>query len=440
MTEERTQRRSRRISRLWVVPPGLTASDEPFEGYRVLEEAGAGLGVPLWQFLRDVDLWSTTPPEARGRLFSAGMVRRRRALLAQLGVRRELRLPLETIGQALEGRTHGAGAQITRACETLSRWAGDHAMPRTALAFAQSASLATPEQPGPAYMVGLLARRNAEYRRAETWFRRALGLARRSGDWRHYGLACLGVGNLYRQRGDYPTARAWYGRALRVARRHALWDVRPLALHDLFCVSMNGENGDTAEEWAQRAFKAYGPRHPRLVALAHDVARFWLDRRRFRPALQVFRAVLPHVSRIAERRIVVANMAAAAAGMGDRLAFAAMWGETWRLVDEYEDTEGVPEALVGIAAGAAALGDPDRAQLAAGHAATVARKRDEPEPRLAAERIIEAARSVRVRARVPPPPPAEDDAEATPEALFATELAEALTLGVDPDPGEPVAD
>jgi len=420
-----------------VVPPGLTASDEPFEGFRVLEEAGAGAGVTLWQFLRDVDLWSTTAPEARARLFSAGMVRRRRALMAQLGVRRELRLPLETIGRALEGRARNAGREITRACDTLSRWAGDHGMPRTALAFAQSAALATPDQPGPAYMVGLLARRNAEHRRAETWFRRALGLARRSGDWRHYGLACLGLGNLHRLRGDTAMARNWYIRALRVARRHALWEVRPLALHDLFCVSMTADTPEAADEWALRAFKAYGPRHPRLVALAQDVARFWLERRRFAPALEVYRAVLPHVSRIGERRVVVANMAAAAAGLGDRLSFAAMWGETWRLVDEYEDTEGVAEALVGIAGGAATLGDPDRAQLAASHAATIARKRGETDARTAAERIIEAARGVRVRARAAPPPPSGDEAEEPPGALFAAELAQALTLGIDDEPAEP---
>jgi tetratricopeptide (TPR) repeat protein len=263
--------------------------------------------------------------------------------------------------------------------------------------------------------VGLLARRNAEYRRAETWFRRTLGLARRTGDWNYYGLACLGLGNLNRQRGDYPSARVWYVKALRVARRRGLWDVRPLALHDLFCVAANGGHAEEAETWAKRAFRAYGRRHPRLVALAHDVARFWLEGERYEEALQVFRAVLPHIERRNERRLITSNMARAAAGMGDRLTFAAMWSETWRLVDEYEDAECVAESLVALAQGAAALGDRDRGQLAANHALKIAVQRHEAEQRLAAERVLEALRSVRLAARPqaqpPTPEPAGDQAD-----------------------------
>lgn len=417
MAERRPQRGSSRPARLWVVPPGLMTYEEPFEGHRVLEEVRSGTGVTLWEFLRDADLWSTTPPESRGRLFVPGLARRRRERLGALGAARDLRQQLEAIGRALDGRARNPAAQLTQACNALSRWASDQGLPHTALAFAHSAALATPDEPSPAYAVGQLARRSAEYRRAETWFRRTLALARRTGDWNYYGLACLGLGNLNRQRGDYPTARIWYVKALRVARRRGLWDVRPLALHDLFCVAANGGGqADEAEEWARRAFRAYGRRHPKLVSLAHDVARFWLLHARFDEALQLFRAILPHVTRLHERRLLISNMALAAAGMGDRLTFAAMWSETWRLVDEYEDTETVAEALVALAQGAVNLGDPDRAQLAAGHALKMAVQRHESEQRLAAERMLESLRSVRVGVRTPPvqPPttePAGDPAD-----------------------------
>jgi hypothetical protein len=106
----------------------------------------------------------------------------------------------------------------------------------------------------------------------------------------------------------------------------------------------------------------------------------------------------------------MSNMGRAAAGMGDRLTFAAMWAETWRLVDEYDDAEGVAEALVALAQGAAALGDRDRGHLAAGHALKVAVQRHEAEQRLAAERVLEALRSVRVGVRTQPPPPASEPA------------------------------
>ncbi|HET7231216.1 MAG TPA: tetratricopeptide repeat protein [Longimicrobium sp.] len=424
-------KRPRNTERRWIVPPGLLSNDEPFPGFRVLDEVRSGLGVTLWQFLRDTELWSNTPPEQRMRIFAPRAARRRRERMATLGQTRELRRPLEALSRALDARQRQSGIRVMRACQALSRWAGEQGLPHTALAFAQSAAVATPERAAAAYQVGLLSRRNAEYRRAETWFRRTLALARRGHDWRYYGLACIGLGNLHRQRGDYPTARTWFIRALRCSRRNAVWDVRPMAMHDLFCVAVTGGQHDEAEAWARRAFRAYGPRHPRLVVLAHDVARFWLNDGRYDDALKVFRAVLPHISRIPERRLVTSNMASAAAGLGDRLAFAGMWQDTWRLVDEHEDTEGVPNALVTLAQGAARLGDPDRGQLAASHALKVAIQRKENEHRLAAERVLESMRTVRVGVFTRPEPRAEADeaAEGT-EPDFATQLVEVLSANL----------
>jgi tetratricopeptide (TPR) repeat protein len=434
MSEPRPPR-TRRTSRRWVVPPGLMAHEEPFDGYRVLDEVRSGAGVMLWEFLRDIDLWSTTEADSRTRLFTPGSARRRRERIERMEAARELRTSLEAVSRALEGRVRAPATHLTHACHALSRWAGEQGLPHTSLAFAQSAALATPEEPGPAYVVGLLARRNAEYRRAETWFRRTLALARRAGDWSYYGLACIGLGNLNRQRGDYPTARAWFVKALRVSRRRALWDVRAMALHDLFCVAVTGEHYAEAEAWARRAFRAYGRRHPRLVALAQDVARFWLNRGSFAESLQVFRAVLPHMSRVVERRVVSANLGRAAAALGDRLTFASMWSETWRLIDDYEDQENVAEALVTLAEGAAALGDPDRSQLAAAHALKIAVQRSEAQQRLAAEAVLESLRTVRmgVRAKPQPLPEAADptvDEELRPQ--FAEHLAAALSAGYAP--------
>jgi tetratricopeptide (TPR) repeat protein len=392
-----SESRRRSGTRLWVVPPGLMTHEEPFEGYRVLDEVRNEAGVTLWEFIRDIDLWSSSGGDGRARLFTKGSARRRRERIAALEAAVELRTPLEAVGRAMEGRVRSPGALMSQACHSLACWAEQQGLPQTALAFAQSAALAAPDEAAPAYFVGRLARRNAEYRRAETWFRRTLGLARRSDDWKHYGLACLGLGNLNRQRGDYPTARSWYVRALRVARRRGLLDVRALALHDLFCVAANRELVDEANLWERRAFRAYGPGNPRLDALAHDVARFRLLTRRDEEALQVFRALLPRIHRITARRLVASNMALAAARVNDRRTFAAMWSETWRLVDEFEDAERVAESLVSLAEGALELGDPDRAQLAASHALRVANQRNEAEQRLAAERVLDSLRRTRVR-------------------------------------------
>jgi tetratricopeptide (TPR) repeat protein len=428
VSEEQTRTAPRRTARQWIIPPGLTATDEPFEGFRVLEEVPGQLGVTLWQYARDVELWSTTPPDQRHRLFVAGQSRRRRERTTALRALGELRLPLLSLSRAIERRTHNAGAQITGACDAVSRWAESQGLPRTALAFAQSAALATPDQPGPALAVGVLARRTGESRRAETWFRRALGLARRRHDWRYYGLAALGLGTVAMKRGDHAGARSWFVRALRISRRYALWDVRPLALHELFSAAVRGGDAEAAEGFAHRALKAYGAGHPRLAALAQDVAGFWLAAGRFDEALRVYRAVLPRVSEIPERRRVASSMARASAGVGDRLTFATMWSETWRLVDEFGEGDGVAAALLALAEGAALLGDPDRGQMAAAHAHRVATQREEVAVRTAAEKLMESLRTVRRgyaarnRGAVPepePPRPAPD---------FAAELAEALRV------------
>jgi hypothetical protein len=130
----------------------------------------------------------------------------------------------------------------------------------------------------------------------------------------------------------------------------------------------------------------------------------------------------------------MSNMALAAAGMGDRLTFASMWSETWRLVDEFEDQERVSEALVALAQGAATLGDPDRGQLAAGHALKMAVQRHEAEQRLAAERVLESLRSVRVgvpRPVQPRPAAPAESAEATDPADEGLNLAEHLVAALN---------
>ena len=414
-----------RPPRRWVVPPGLVAHDEPYDGFHLLDELRTGLGLLLWQVARDADLWATAPPEARPRLFHPSARARRRRWLDETVGGTPLHRPLATLLRRLEGRPTPGDDEVVEACQAITRWATERGYARTALAYAQTAALNAPDRPQPAHQVGLLARRGADYRRAETWFRRALGLARREKDWRIYGMSCIGLGNLFLQRGDYPTARTWFIKALRITRRHGLWVVRPMALHDLFCVAANRGEQAEAELFARRAFRAYGRRHPRLLVLAHDVARFWLMRGDYARSLQVFRAVVRHIERPPERRLAASNMAVAAAGVGDRLTFAAMWSEVWRLVDDSDDAENTAQALVTLAQGAAALGDPDRAQMAAHHALKVAIQRNESEQRIAAETILEKLRLPRA-AFLPRPRPEEPPGNTSADAL-AADLVDALT-------------
>ncbi|HEX5726442.1 MAG TPA: hypothetical protein VFX98_13295 [Longimicrobiaceae bacterium] len=431
MSESHSQKR-RRSPRRWIVPPGLSTDGEPFAGYRVLEEMkDGGLALLLWQALRDVELWAATEPERRAELFPAEAWERRAGAVAALPLDSGLRAPLRDLARVLDP---GAGdlpeAELAEACLAVSRWASERSLPRTAMTFAQVAAIAASEAAAPCYTVGLLARRAADYRRAETWFRRCIGLARRARDWKFYGLGCVGLGNLFIQRGDYPTARSWLFKALRASRRHGLWNVKPMALHDLCCVAIIGGKVEEVLGYARAAFKAYGRHHPRVVALAHDVAFFWMLQGYFAQALPVFRAVLTQPLDRPHRLLAQSSLARAAAGVGDRFGFADAWAATWRMVDEGDDSEKMAEALINLAQGAATLGDVDRAQMAASQALAVAIKRAEAEQRVVAEALLDSTRTLKQRTgaaapSAPAPAPVPEGASA-----LAADFVEVLSGGM----------
>lgn len=420
--KQRKPKKHSRSPRPWVVPPGLPVTDEPFEGFQVLEELCDELGVMLWQSLRDVDLWAAATPEERAALFTPGSLRRRAERIGgDIPPDSPVRPLLETLAQVLGGVVRGGGVEVAELCEELSRWAGDRALPRTSLAWAQRAAAAAPEEAAPAYWVGVVARRAADYRRAETWFRRALALARRNRDWKYYGMAHMGIANLYMQRGDAPRARVRLLKALRCARRYGVWAVKPLALHDLFCIAANGGDVEHAERYARAAFRGYGRRHPRLPALAHDVAWSWMLLGEHARALPVFQAVVPHVSRPSEKVVVWSNVGRAAGGAGLAILFDRAWNEVWRMVAPHGDAERVAEALINLAHGAASLGERLRVEMAASAALGIAGRRGESQERLAAESLLLAAREMRGRPGI-----RAEAADAPERDRLAQELIEAL--------------
>lgn len=414
----------RRYPRPWIVPPGLLLQNEPFEGFNVLDEMRNELGLLLWQSLRDVDLWAASRPEARSGLFSPESLKHRtERIQAELDRTHPARALLESIARLLSAPEAVSPLEIAEVCDEVSRWASDEAMPRTALAFAQRAAMALPEEAGPAYLVGLVARRAADYRRAETWFRRALALARRNRDWRYFALAHHGLANLHMQRGDAPRARVRLLRALRASRRYGLWSVRSLVLHDLFCITATSEHAEHAEMYARAAFRSYGRRHPRLPILAHDVARFWMGRGHHARAFATFRAVLPHLSRLPDRLLAWANLAQAAGGAGDEEAFNEAWNTVWRMIDNGNDMERAAEALINVACGAQSLGQWVRQEMAASYALAVARRRSEAQQRMKAEELLESARRAGMGRRPPeavqPPPELSPKSDELAEALVA---------------------
>lgn len=375
---------SRRAPRPVRVPPPLTRGDEKFEGSSVLTEFEGDFGILLWQSLRNVLLWSSTDPARRKGLFSSGAEERRRVKLLSAEVDDALRAPLAVIARLLADPAGADRRRVSSACLKIAEWAEKKEALATALAFTQAAALTGSNDARISYAVGRIARQRAEYPRAETWFRRAILLGRQGGDWESYAMAFGGLGNLYLQRGNFPAAHKAHLRAYRAAKRKGLRNVQGMTLHDLFVVALKRMQFREAEELAGAALKAYGPGHPHLPALGHDVAVFWINQGCYEPALTVFAALRPHIERTADQALVLAHMAEAAAGTNNRK----IYEESWKAASELVAGPGsVRSASVylALADAAAMMEDWELAANAAKKAVLLADAREEADVKEQAE-------------------------------------------------------
>jgi tetratricopeptide (TPR) repeat protein len=419
----------RRTTRRWRTPPAITHGAEAFEGAGILDEVKGALGLLLWQSLRDVSLWASFEPEERAGIFVAGAEENRLAAVRAAELDVQLEPPLMTIVRMVGAPESARPETVAMACQHIAHWADVQGHSASGISFAQAAALALPGDASYAYAVGRLARRRAEHARAETWFRRAVALARQTGDWTTYALAFSGLGNLYSQRGNVPAARRFHVRALRAARRHSLRQIQGAALHDLFViVAGGGEGSDDPERYARAAFEAYGADHPRVPALAQDVAYHWILRGQHEPALHVFQALLPHMTRLDERLVVLANVARAAAGAGERKLFEETWDEVWDGLGRSDQLENGAQVLLELAHGAAALGEPERAERAADRASQLAAACSESRVRVEAEDLLESVRRTRgARAKAADAPHA---AVAEETGVFAADLVRTLNAAL----------
>jgi tetratricopeptide (TPR) repeat protein len=397
-------------SRRWHIPPPLIHGPETLEGGGILQEWANELGVLLWQSSRDVLLWATTEPSSRGATFTA-----RSGTLLEQQIQRivgdeadeRLRTGLKQLALMVSQPGSIKEDQVARACRQLSEWSNDSGKAATALAFAQASALAYRRDAVAAFWVATLAVRMNDHARAEVWFRRPIGLARQSRDWRMYSRSFSGLGNLYVRRGNLPGAKRLHTRALRGARRGGMRREQAAALHDLFGVAVEtGENVE-AEGLAREALDAYGTRNRRVHVLAHDVAYFWMQQGHFGRALPVFQAVLPLIHRPLERLFVLADVVRAAGGVGEVATAEAAAEEVWQYAVDPELSQGAARALLEVAHGFMSLRDFARAEEAATLALSNATQNRESKVRFAAEALIDSLQNARDRVPVELPQPAD---------------------------------
>ncbi|HEV2150216.1 MAG TPA: tetratricopeptide repeat protein [Longimicrobiaceae bacterium] len=365
----------RRPGRPSPAPPALLRIFEPFTGAYVLDEVRSPLGVVLWQSVHDVVLWSSTPLDRRGALWSPAAAEVRARHLREVEMEDQLRGWLRVVARILEGSGPAEADEVAGACRRISDWAEGRGLPQTAIWYAQAVALLAPTVAEHACTVGALCRRASEYTRAMTWYSRSIGLARRRADRRTYARAYRGIGQILMYQGSYDAAEQAFDRAFKSARRAGIRDVAAQALHDLFTVAVETGRTAEAEELARRTFSAYPSAHPRLPALAHDVAVFWMLNGSPARALPVLQAVLPTLRDLSDRLYTISGIARAAGAVGDQVTFLSAWTETWGIIDANPHLECVTSSLICLALGSAALDDRERVEVAAGYALQLATAR-----------------------------------------------------------------
>jgi tetratricopeptide (TPR) repeat protein len=380
-------------------PPAIVRGAEAFPGLPVLEEIPDGPGVILWQSLRNLALWVATPPESREGLFGETALRARERELAAVELDPALTAPLAAVTGMMARPESAEVAPLVEACARISAWAEARGALATALEFTQAAALASPDSAELSCRVGRLARRNAEYDRAESWYTRAIVQGRRSRDWTTYARAFDGLGILHFQRGNFPAASRAHHRALRAARRHGIREIRGTACHNLFLIEIENAGGEAAEALAEEAFHAYAPGDRNVPRLAYDVAFYWAGKGYFSEALRVAQALLPHFSRGPERAFVYGLIARAAGGSGDAEVFGAALRELEALIASGAAADAEHRALLGVSMGAASLGEWRIAQETAARVLGTSKERSEAQVVFLAEAALEAAENCSAAAR-----------------------------------------
>jgi tetratricopeptide (TPR) repeat protein len=423
MKTTRSKASAQRVPRRWRTPPPLTRGSESLEGMEILREVAGEVGILLWQAYRNVMFWASVEQGERSALFSPNAASRRQDELAEARLPEELRAPLAALAGMLDAADDASGDTLADACTSIARWAETEGHMHTALAYTQAASVSAERNARLALAVGQLARRRGDMPRAETWFRHTIMVARQVGDWDSYSRAYIALGNMLISRGNLPAAARMHIKALRAARRKGLQQIQGMALHDLFVISHEMGRDEQAEEYARQAFRAYGGIHPSVPALAHDIAYFWLQRGNFQRALDVFQALEHHFFSARQRLALLANIARAAAGVGNRDLYRRMWTQVYRVGKDPELQAVLPGCTLELAHGAANLGEWDRAEQAAQDSYEEATKTGQGRIRLQAEALLDSIRSGRAAAQQAQEPARRDSSKS---ASLAGDLVRCL--------------
>ncbi len=374
--------------RRWRIPPPLLRdADAPGpEGLAILEEIRSEVGVLLWKSLRSVLLWADFETGERQGLFDSEAPDRRRQEIERSipAAKAELKDELTALIAAVDRPDEADGDALAAACERIATWAENAGTPLTALEFLQAASLCAPRNARLALDIGYAVQGLGQPARAESWFQRALGLARQTKDWEPYVLAYLAHGRMMTEWGAYPAARQSYIKAVRRAARENMREVEAEVYHDLFLLESRAGNTGRALSFARDALNVPAPNATRFPELARDMGIFWFETGQFQHGFSVLQEAARQIEGD-ERGRTLGALARAAGKAGDRETFD--WAR--QELDRWWDGPGAPEAWADVARGATALGLKQVAKEAAARSESSAQARDGDAGELAADVLLD---------------------------------------------------
>ena len=286
--------------------------------------------------------------------------------------------------------------EVSRHCLNLSEWALTQDATGTVLAFAEAAALASPWSGRLAWVAGKLYRSYGRMREAEYWLERANRIAVWTKDWEAQARSLNSLGNLCYTQGRFSEAKQRLHQALRVTRRTKLPDLRGEVLHDLCVVGFMTGEFRRGQNYAEAAFHLYAPEHPRLSALAYDVAYMWMTQGHFSRAIPVLEVLLNCFHEPERRFQVFAALARASGACKRRELFERIWTEAWTSADFSRARSTLAAALVDLGLGALCLADWEHAAEALGRAVEVAKLQDEVDVLVRAEQALDQVRTRRL--------------------------------------------
>ncbi|MEW5928280.1 MAG: hypothetical protein AB1941_12495 [Gemmatimonadota bacterium] len=406
----------------------------------VAEELPGATATALRQLLHEVRIWLSAPGPERKVIGEAPET----APLPH-GLAHRVARAFELLREEPDADTEGA---IALALAWAANWmeAEGRAL-RSAVVFYQTTLLILPASVPVAYHIGRLLRRLAMYEAAEAWLLHSIEKAATAGDWQHHALALSGMGNLMRERGAFPDAIRFHRLALKSAREHGVRRLEGDASYDLAVMCF--ERGELAEgmEHARGAMKAYGPGHGQLVRMANDLAWIWMHLHgEAGLSLMLFQAIEPRVQNPPFRAVLLANIARAAAEIGEEDIYEAAWLEAYGYMRKQDTEDGHAAALGQMALASVASMHLERARQAARLSLDIAQRRQESRLVHVAEKILAAIEEGLPEPRVmkelfPAFELVETEADATESERsedFVSALGQALRAREDGGPESPV--